>query len=164
MGEGRSAGSATHLNVSDLRLVDGERITGVRFEYGCVDAGFGTQFASWDRPDLKDEGDECILNHDGTPHSKGAIFHMCATSPSKQAVLLENTVMVDLARNGGGRGLVAHDTDRVAQQIPPKPEDRPTILPQTSSMPLAPTLLVFSSIIGGIVVLMRRASTRRRGR
>lgn len=158
------AGSATHLNVSDLHLVDGERITGVRFEYGCVDAGFGTQSASWDRPNLKDEGDECILNHDGTPHSKGAIFHMCATSPSKQAVLLENTVMVDLARNGGGRGLVAHDTDRVAQQIPPKPEDRPTILPQTSSMPLAPTLLVFSSIIGGIVVLMRRASTRRRGR
>ena len=77
---------------------------------------------------------------------------------------MENAVTVDLARNGGGKGLAAHDSDRVAQQILPKPEDKPTILPQTSNMPLAPTLLVFSSIIGGIVVLMRQACSGRRGR
>ncbi|EJW97649.1 Cna B domain protein, partial [gut metagenome] len=155
------AQSATYLDVADLNLTDGERVTGVRFEYGCIDAGFGTGSTSWDRPGLKDEDDACDHDRDGAPRSKGAIFHMRAAAPAEEVVRLENTATVDLVRNGGGNGLVAHDDDRVAQEIPPAPKDRPASIPQTSGGALVPTLLVFSTAVAFMAHIARRTSAWR---
>lgn len=49
---------ATELKVSDLGLADGERVTGIRFEYGRVEEGFATRIGDWDRADLKSGHDD----------------------------------------------------------------------------------------------------------
>lgn len=49
---------AHDLSVEDLGLEEGERVTGIRFEYGCVERGFTTRDGAWDRDDLKDPHDD----------------------------------------------------------------------------------------------------------
>ena len=53
-----STSSADELSVSDLGLSDGEYVTGLRFEYGRVEAGFTTRTSAWNRNDLKDVHDD----------------------------------------------------------------------------------------------------------
>lgn len=63
-----STTEATELKVSDLGLADGERVTGIRFEYGRVEEGFTTRADDWDRENIKsghDDLDDVQATHKG---------------------------------------------------------------------------------------------------
>lgn len=128
------ATEAQTLSVSDLGLPDGTRITGLRFEYGRVEAGFTSRLENWERDDLKDphdDEDDIALTHPetftvessvgesvpvATPLSYApAVLHMRATDRYVAGIKLENNARVDLYRNGGGDKLEDHDEDRVEQ-------------------------------------------------
>ena len=109
---------ATDLDASDLGLGDGEVVTAVRFEYGCVDAGFTTREDGWDREGIKDAHDDVADAEPANGDSpSAAILHMRVTDSYAEGALLENETRVDLCRNGGGDGLEGHDSDRV-EQVP----------------------------------------------
>lgn len=55
---GLPADESTRLAVSDLNLADGEHVTAVRFEFGCVQSDFTTRADEWDRDDLKSPHDD----------------------------------------------------------------------------------------------------------
>ncbi len=129
-----SATNAQRLEVSELGLEEGERITGVRFEYGRVEKGFTTRVGQWDREDLKyahDDEDNVLSTHSETftlnAASEGsvpvaetityapAVLHMRATDRYVSDITLANDADVDLFRNGGGDKLEDHDDDHVEQ-------------------------------------------------
>ena len=115
---GVDATRATDLDASDLGLGDGEVVTAVRFEYGCVDAGFTTREDGWDREGIKDAHDDVADAEPANGDSpSAAILHMRVTDSYAEGALLENETRVDLCRNGGGDGLEGHDSDRV-EQVP----------------------------------------------
>lgn len=123
------------LDTKEIDLTDDVAITGIRFEYGAVAAGFTTrsEAGSWTRDDLKDEHDDlddakASLNSD----ARGAVVHMQATSSYTPQTALVNSARVDLCRNGGGDKLEAHDEDRVIQRCA-----RPQNLPATGSVAVA---------------------------
>ena len=53
-----SAVASTGLDVSELNLSDGEKVTAIRLEYGRVEANFTTRTSAWDRENLKDVHDD----------------------------------------------------------------------------------------------------------
>ena len=144
------------LLVSELDL--GKRhVTGIRFEFGRVDAGFTTRpdEDSWNRDDLKDEHDDI----DGIARSddaagQAAIVHMKATAGYVPAMPLDNSARVDLYRNGGGEGLESHDDDRVTQRCAPIQD-----LPQTGAAPVAAAMTALLTTAG--VILMHSRVKRR---
>lgn len=56
--EGASATEAQTLEVSELGLEEGEKVTAIRLEYGRVEEGFTSRTGEWDRDDLKDPHDD----------------------------------------------------------------------------------------------------------
>ncbi|AEB07883.1 Cna B domain protein [Coriobacterium glomerans PW2] len=137
-----STDRSTELKVSDLGLASGQRIVGVRFEYGRVDAGFTTRAGEWDRDDIKDPHDDLDWiggDRGGDSHGSdrnelaGAVLHLRAGASYTEGVALNTSGRVDLYRNGGGDDLEDHDTDRVTQT----PGTVAVPLPQTGAAPLA---------------------------
>ena len=142
------ATTATELAVSDLDLADGERIVGVRLEYGRVEAGFTSRLDDWGRDDLKDVHDDCddIPLHpaeDGTEDAGSyspLVLHMQVTDEYVDGTPLHNGVRLDLFRNGGNTGettgLEDHDEDEVMQEARSRIEQ----LAQTGAAIATPTL------------------------
>lgn len=156
---------AQTLSVSDLGLEEGVFITGVRFEYGRVEARFTSRQDLWDRENLKsphDDEDSIYDTHESfftvqaatentvpvaseVPYAP-ALLHMRATDRYVSDVKIENSARVDLYRNGGGEKLEDHDDDRVEQTA------GAAVVPlfQTGAVPLgaaAATVLVVSAMI-----------------
>lgn len=171
---------STTLTVDELDLKENETITGIRFEYGRVEAGFTTRSnnsADWDREDLFDEHDD-IESAEKSYENKqsdedalawrGAILTLTTTDAYEREQALENTARVDAFRNGSGDKLEDHVSDRVVQspedepktpktEEPSKPGDSPRgsrALPQTGIITVS---LVFSAlctccIVGAAIV------------
>lgn len=123
------------LEVNELDLPVDTVVTGIRLEYGAVDADFATRCDedSWKREDLKNEHDDlddakATLGTD----ARSAVVHMQATSSYTPQAPVANSARVDLCRNGGGDKLESHDEDRVVQRCT-LPQD----LPATGSVPIA---------------------------
>lgn len=135
------ADEAVELSVSELGLDEGEVVTGIRLEYGRVEAGFTTRTGNWDRNGLKDAHDD--VDDLAASHDDGlspAVLRMRATESYVEGTSLDNAAHVDLYRNGGGEGLEAHDEDAVTQTAATAPES-PEGLPGTGEDAL-PALLV----------------------
>lgn len=142
------ATAATELAVSDLDLADGERIVGVRLEYGRVEADFTSRLDDWSRDDLKDEHDDCddipLLPAsdvaEGTDSYSPLVLHMQVTDEYVEGAPLHNGVRLDLFRNGGNTaettGLEDHDEDEVVQEA----RSRIERLAQTGAAIATPTL------------------------
>ena len=116
-------------------------MTGIRLEYGRVEAGFTTRTGDWDRNGLKDAHDD--VDDLAASHDDGlspAVLRMRATESYVEGTSLDNAARVDLYRNGGGEGLEAHDEDAVTQTAATAPES-PEGLPGTGEDAL-PALLV----------------------
>ena len=114
------------LSVDDLKLDDDEYITGVRLEYGRVEAGFTTREDLWDRDDLKDVHDDLddVTGNEGTFEDNDGleveyaptIMHMQVTGDYKPNTRIDNEATLDVYRNGGGMPeLESHDADKVTQ-------------------------------------------------
>lgn len=145
------ADEAVELAVSELGLGDGEVVTGIRLEYGRVEAGFTTRTEDWDRDDLKDAHDD--LDDLAASHGDGlspAIVRMRATESYVEGTSLDNAARVDLFRNGGGEGLEARDEDAVTQTAAAAPES-PEGLPGTGEDAFPAALVV---LLGAVCVAM----------
>ena len=170
--EGVSAAEATELKVSDLGLAEGERVTGIRFEYGRVEEGFTTRAGDWGRADIKSGHDD--LDDVQTPHLEHgadtmpfapAIMHMRATDAYVEGSVLENSARVDLIRNGGGDGLEGHDEDFVTQSprktpaappVTPVNDTKPANLAQTGSARLMLALVLLGMGVGAAGIYVHR--------
>lgn len=119
---------ATTLDVSELNLSAGEKVTAIRLEYGRVEKGFTTRDGGWDRDGIKSPHDDVddvdqsakangtYVGEDGNdaPYAP-AILHMQVTDDYRGGDALDNSAKVDLYRNGGGDDLEGHDDDEVTQ-------------------------------------------------
>lgn len=125
----------TELKVADLGLGEGERVTGIRLEYGRVEAGFTSRpdESTWTREDLKDDHDDITQvlpggpfvcpfeGHTGHGDGSGSAYGpiqvtMRVNGSYIPETALENSANVFLARNGGDAdGLEDSDEDRVVQ-------------------------------------------------
>ena len=149
------ADEAVELPVSELALAEGELVTGVRLEYGRVEAGFATRTDAWDRDDLKDAHDD--VDDLAASHDDGlspAILRMRVTEAYVEGSSLENGAHVDLYRNGGGEKLEAHDEDAVTQTPRTTPE-APGGLPGTGEDVLPAALVVLLGTFCVAVPLLR---------
>lgn len=148
--EGVSTDIPETLDVEDLGLQEGERITAVRLEFGRVEENFTSREGDWDREDLRSESDYIS---DETKTDSGlapAVLHIDAESVAS-APKVNNSASVDLYRNGGGGGLEGHDTDRVSQS-------RSTVvgrpLDQTGAALICGSLLAAAACSLGIVAVL----------
>ena len=117
---------ATELSVSELTLAEGERIAGIRLEFGRVDDAFTTRSDGWDRDDLKAEHDDVepaqMQAGQTQEDASGSplVVHMRATEAYAPSITLVNEAQLDLYRNGGSlvetEKLEDHDRDRVLQR------------------------------------------------
>lgn len=131
--EGVSTLESQELTVADLHLEQGEYVTGVAFEHGRVEEGFGTNApdaAQWERPERYHEADLADSNNlaeghatfnlaqaTGPTHTEEdaetayapAVLHMQATDETlaKDGEKLWNTAVIDTHRD-----LELHDKDR----------------------------------------------------
>ena len=159
-----SATEAETLSVSDLHLAEGERVVGIRLEYGRVEAGFTTRPDGWERPDLKDAHDDLddVEATHGSSFDVGEgeyaplILHMKATETYTDEALMYNGVRLDLFRNGGDASeenkLEDHDEDGVVQV----PKVRGVTLAQTGVAGIVPSLVAVSTTLLIILVLLSR--------
>lgn len=113
------ATQANILDVRDLNLNEGQHISALRFEFGCVTDSFTTRADGWERSSLKseddsyDKGPEKTETNDLSP----AIIQLSTTKRWGGGSVLSNSAVIDLYRNGGGPGLEDHDEDKVKQII-----------------------------------------------
>ena len=173
--------TATDLSVSELPLAPGEIVSGIRLEFGRVEPSFTTRADGWNRDDLKDEHDDIDpqapsisddaeqdqrTEHNDEEQLRAAplVIHMKATKDYQPSAPLENTVQLDLYRNGGSLNddeqLEDHDEDRVVQYPRERaPVEQPTLhLAQTGSAPFALIFTVLTGTIGcGAWMLQRKA-------
>lgn len=162
-------GTSETLDVADLRLKNGERITGIRLEYGRVEKGFTTRDDAdlWKRDDLKDAHDDIGADKPETEDGKASdsdertlsyrpgVVNMHVRTAYKPGTKLENTCSVHAFRNGGGDKLEAHDEDRVEQL----PGSAVEVLPQTGI-----ALGVGLALVAPLACLFALFATRRRTR
>lgn len=144
------------LDVSELNL-GGQRITGIRFEYGRVNAGFTTRAdeESWKRKDLKDEHDDIdAVDAGGVATGRAAIMHMKATAEYVPTTSLDNSARVDLYRNGGGEHLESHDSDHVTQRCASIQD-----LPKTGA---APVVAIMTALLTTAGIALARAHAKHR--
>lgn len=127
------------LNVSDLKLSDGEYITGIAFEHGRVEEGFTTRTGLWDRENLKATDDTVKLisqkhsetfdlstangptNSDREINYEPAIFYMTVVNKQAAVNLKEfwNSAEISIYRNLDEHpDLEDHDDDKVVQKYP----------------------------------------------
>lgn len=127
------------LKVADLKLADGEYITGIAFEHGRVEKGFTTRTSNWDRGKLKSTDD--TLGKITTKHSEKfdlstangptkankkvhyepAVFYMNVVNQDAAKNLKEfwNSAEINIYRNLDQHpDLEDHDTDKVVQKYP----------------------------------------------
>lgn len=125
------------LDVSDLKLADGEYITGIAFEHGCVEKGFATRTSQWDRSDLKSTDDTLtaimqkhsesfdlntakgITKADGKINYEPAVFFMKVVNKDAARSLKEfwNSAQINIYRNLDQHpDLEDHDNDKVVQK------------------------------------------------
>lgn len=162
-------GTQETLQVADLQLQAGEKITGIRIEYGRVEAGFTTRDdqTSWSRDDLKDPHDDLdshaldsekerdALSDEHHLVYRPAILHMRVNDSYKAGTILKNDASVFAARNGGGEKLESHDKDHVEQT----PADAAQRMPQTGMVVGIGTAIVLSC--GIAFGLLARRNTER---
>ena len=158
------------LSVDDLKLDDDEYITGVRLEYGRVEAGFTTREDLWDRDDLKDVHDDLddVTGNEGTFEDNDGleveyaptIMHMQVTDDYKPNTRIDNEATLDIYRNGGGMPeLESHDTDKVTQVaisvnatiVEQAVNAAQTAMAQTGAAPIVSILAVAAGIIAGTI-------------
>lgn len=166
-----STTDAEYLSAEELDLAQDERIVSIRFEYGRVDIGFTTRGDGWDRDDIKDPHDDIASIPDGNSGELApAIIHIKATEGYTAGATLQNYASVDVFRNGGGEGLMAHDSDLVEQKAGTAPaplEEKPPHrksgpfgdMPQTGDFTAA---LVATVATGGITAIAAGLAKRRR--
>lgn len=127
------------LKVSDLKLSDGEYITGIAFEHGRVEKGFTTRTSNWDRSDLKSTDDTIAristkhsekfdLSDANGPtkankkvHYEPAVFYMHVVNEDAAKNLKEfwNSASINIYRNLDQHpDLEDHDEDKVVQKYP----------------------------------------------
>lgn len=127
------------LKVSDLKLSDGEYITGIAFEHGRVEKGFTTRTSNWDRSDLKSTDDTIAristkhsekfdLSDANGPtkankkfHYEPAVFYMHVVNEDAAKNLKEfwNSASINIYRNLDQHpDLEDHDNDKVVQKYP----------------------------------------------
>ncbi len=127
------------LKVSDLKLADGEYITGIAFEHGRVEKGFTTRTSNWDRSDLKSTDDTIAristkhsekfdLSDANGPtkankkvHYEPAVFYMHVVNEDAAKNLKEfwNSASINIYRNLDQHpDLEDHDNDKVVQKYP----------------------------------------------
>lgn len=125
------------LDVSDLKLADGEYITGIAFEHGRVEKGFATRTSQWDRSDLKSTDDTLtaimqkhsesfdlntakgITKADGKINYEPAVFFMKVVNKDAARSLKEfwNSAQINIYRNLDQHpDLEDHDNDKVVQK------------------------------------------------
>ncbi len=110
-----SLSAPTELSVDSLQLADGESITAVRFEFGCVSQNFATGTQDWTRDDLKSENDTWSASESEDRIGSPAVLHMRTRDSGNAGAEIANSAHLDLVRNGGGNGLQATDDDFVTQ-------------------------------------------------
>lgn len=130
------ASKAIELELSELNLAEGEYITGLRFEYGCVDEGFTIRREDWKRTALKDQHDDVTDATRKDGKLAPALLHLRVTENYQAKSSLHNFAQLDLFRNGGGQDLEDHDSDEVIQTAGkgeiPRPSRPHGSMPQTS--------------------------------
>lgn len=157
-----SAAERTTLEVDDLDLAEGERICGIRLEYGRVESGFASRRADWERDDLKsphDDLDDVAGTHEESFETPGGkrtpyaplMIHMQVTDDYREGISLKNKARVDLYRNGGGKDLEDHDEDRVTQT----PRTTGVPLDQTGAVPAMGVFAPLITVIGALYALWR---------
>ena len=162
-----STGDQETLQASDLTLVDGEKITGIRIEYGRVEADFTTRNdeTSWSRGNIKDVHDDIESADIDMPNSddaasdetrllyRPAIVRMRVTDAYRPGTVLKNDAHVFAARNGGGKDLESRDEDHVEQT----PKSAAQRLPQTGMI-----AGIGSALMLGAGVFLSMLSRKRR--
>ena len=120
------------LDVSDLALGEGEKVVGIRLEYGSVTPDFTSRGGDWEREDRLDRHDDLKAvqkTHEGKAATSPLIVTAHVDESYKEGMRLTNRASVHAYRNGGGDDLEAHELDEVTQT--PKNEVKP--LPKTAS-------------------------------
>lgn len=164
--EGISATTSTELNVDQLDLASGERVTDIRLEYGSVSKDFATRLEGWDDEalkDLHDDWDPAPIVHpmakSGDDAYAPTVLHMKAGDAYRAGCSIDNHACVSLYRNGGGDGLEGYDEDAVHQQAAGIPAVV-QLLDQTGSSPLARAATALS-LAGGIAAACHILQKRR---
>lgn len=155
--EGLDLARAHELSVDDLGLMEGEVVTGIRFEFGRVEAGFTTRNSHWDREGLKDPHDD-IEQIDTDEAGSPIVVHMRVTDAYRAEIALTNSAHLDMMRNAGGGDLEDHDDDQVTQT--PKAILIP--LAQTGVAPFTLVVALTSSTVFTAILFMhhRRPEAR----
>lgn len=165
--DGVPTDTSTHLDVDELGLESGERVTGIRLEYGSVSKGFATRNQGWDEAGIKDAHDDwnpIPVEYPGEGDEGGAgaptIVHMKALDTYAGGCALDNHARVALYRNGGGDGLEAHDDDSVHQEAGGVPIAM--LLDQTGSYPIARAAASFAVVAGAVStwIFLRKGGRR----
>jgi hypothetical protein len=117
---GISTDSQTKLSVADLKLAEGEYITGMRYEHGRVNRGFTTKNYASESKNLVAKTDidwtptaESPYYEKDAAKAKGLkpiTYLVTCPEPLKSSTLIANDVAADIARN---IVLTDHDTDEV---------------------------------------------------
>ena len=162
-------GKQETLQVSELSLDVDEEITGIRFEYGRVEAAFTTRDdeQSWSRETVKDVHDDIeskdIDSAEAKPQTsdaeklvyRPAVMHLRVTEDYQAGSVLKNQASVFASRNGGGEKLESRDEDHV-EQVPGAAQQQ---LPQTGALVGGGTALLLS-ILGVLGLYARKCSAR----
>ena len=162
-------GKQETLQVSELSLDKDEEITGIRFEYGRVEAAFATRGdeQSWSRETLKDVHDDIETNDIDSMETKSqtsdeeklvyrpVVVRLRVTEAYRTGTVLKNQASVFASRNGGGEKLEGRDEDHV-EQVPGVAQQR---LPQTGALVGGGAALLVS-ILSVLGLYARKRSTR----